>query len=90
MANEVTLRCIARYSNRKTRYQVDAVFTVDERRAQHLLADSPGSFEVVEPEADEPQTPPDAGGQAQGEHEQKAPAKPPRNKMLNPDDNEVK
>ena len=41
------LRCTAAYTNRRETYQVGDEIEVSEREAASLLADSPGSFEVV-------------------------------------------
>lgn len=41
------LRCVSRYASRNEVYRVGDVIDVEPAHAARLLADSPGSFEVI-------------------------------------------
>lgn len=67
------LRCISRYSTPKRTVEVGQVVELDDADAAFLQRDSPGSFEVVEV---------DIRIEVRGPVEEKAPARPPRNKAV--------
>jgi len=62
------------YANARVNYPAGAVIEVDEAEARALMADSPGSFEVVGAAQAAPEAP-------APEDEEKAPGAPPVDKM---------